>query len=536
MARNVASRRSSNQYDFSRVPISRFPRTKFGYRFRHVTTFASGYMIPVLTQEMLPGDTINISHDSLVRMITPVVPLMDNIYLDVLAFSCPLRLVWDGFEGFITGQDDSTVPQVVAPAVTGFGEKSLYDYMGCPTKVPGYSMSALFGRAHNLIYNEWIRDQNLQSEVNVPTGAGPDTYSDFVIYRRGKRHDYFTSMLPWPQKGNAVDIPLTGDAPVFGNGKTLGLTDGSNTFGLRNNSSSAVSTAQGGYNINVGAGTGTVNGGASSLGIGVVESGESGLIADLSDVSAITINALRQAIQYQGILELDARGGTRFVEWLLNAFGVTAEDYRLQRPEFLAGSSTRMNVAPVAQTSASDGGTPQGNLAAFVVGGTRGTRIFKSFVEHSILFVYVQVRADMTYQQGLHKQFSRLTRLDFYHPMLARLGEQAVLNSEWYVQGTSEDAEVAGYQERWAEYRYTPSRVSGGMRSNATDSFDIWNLAYDFSAKPVLNSTFIVDNSPFDRVIAVDTEDQFYGDFAFNGWHARVMPPNSIPATLLTRI
>lgn len=527
MSRNVARRGSTRQYDFSRVPISRFPRTKFGYQFRHVTTFPSGYLIPVLTQEMLPGDTINISHDSLVRMITPIVPLMDNIYLDVLAFSCPNRLVWDDWEDFITGVKDATVPQVVAP-VGGFTEKSLYDYMGCPTKVAGYSMSALYGRAHNLIYNEWIRDQNLQVEVPVPTGAGPDTYSDFVVRRRGKRHDYFTSMLPWPQKGDAVDIPLTGDAPVLGIGWT---TNSVSAFtGIKQSD---------GTTVNFPAGTTTgVTWTARAQDISGTKYPD--IYADLSDVSAITINALRQAIQYQGILELDARGGTRYVEWLLNAFGVTAEDYRLQRPEFLAGSSTRMTVAPVAQTSATEtGGTPQGNLSAFVVGGTKGTRIFKSFVEHSMLFVYVQVRADMTYQNGLHKQFSRRTRLDFYHPMLARLGEQAVLNKEWYVQGTAnpaQDIAPAGYQERWAELRYTPSRVSGGMRANATDSFSVWNLAYNFTALPLLNGTFIEDNSPFNRVIAVDSTDQFYGDFAFSGWHARVMPPHSIPATLLTRI
>lgn len=523
MARNVARGSKSRQYDFSRVPLSRFPRSKFGYQFRHITTFASGYLVPVLTQEMMPGDTINISHNSLVRMITPIVPLMDNIYLDVLAFSCPNRLVWDGWEDFITGKSDSTVPQVVSP-VGGFGEKSLYDYMGCPTKVAGYSMSALYGRAHNLIYNEWIRDQNLQSEVPVPTGAGPDTHSDFVVRRRGKRHDYFTSMLPWPQKGQAVDIPLTGDAPVLSDGTVPNFTLGASL----NRDLMYTSSTPRFYPSDTG--------GAATTGSAVFGN-NTGLFTDLSDVSAITINALRQAIQYQGILELDARGGTRYVEWLLNAFGVTAEDYRLQRPEFLAGSSTRMTVAPVAQTSATEeGGTPQGNLSAFVVGGTKGTRIFKSFVEHSMLFVYVQIRADMTYQNGLHKQFQRRTRLDFYHPMLANLGEQAVLNSEWYIQGTPEDADVAGYQERWAELRYTPSRVSGGMRSNATDTFDVWNLAYNFTELPLLNGTFIEDNSPFNRVMAVDSSDQFFGDFAFNGWHARVMPPHSIPATLLSRI
>lgn len=524
MSRNVARRGATRQYDFAQVPISRFPRTKFGYQFRHLTTFASGFLVPILAQECMPGDTFNLDHNSLVRMLTPIVPVMDNVYLDVLAFSCPNRLVWDDWEDFITGVSDSTVPQVVSPA-GGFAEKSFYDYIGCPTKVAGYSMSALWGRAHNLIYNEWIRDQNLQTEVPVPTGAGPDTYSDFVIRRRGKRHDYFTSMLPWPQKGDAVDIPLTGDAPVL-------LADQLGTNGRIRRGSDHSLVGVGDLSANA-SGVMQAAGGT----YGAVYDPFGTLYADMSDVTAITINALRQAIQYQGILELDARGGTRYVEWLLNAFGVTAEDYRLQRPEFLAGSSHRMTVAPVAQTSATEeGSTPQGNLAAFVVGGTKSTRIFKSFVEHSMLFVYVQVRADMTYQQGLHKQFSRLTRLDFYHPMLARLGEQAVLNKEWFIQGTSADAVVAGYQERWAELRYMPSRVSGGMRSNATDSFDVWHLAYDFGALPLLNGTFIEDNSPFNRVIGVDSSDQFYGDFAFNGWAARVMPPHSVPATLLTRI
>jgi hypothetical protein len=404
------------------------------------------------------------------------------------------------------------------------------------------SHSALPTRAYNLIYNQWFRDENLQNSVTVDKGDGPDPSpaTNYTILRRGKRHDYFTSSLPWPQKGGtAVTLPLGTSAPVYGTGKALGLTDGTNNAGLSTSSTTYAIPKTGGYNVNVGT---TVADSSPALGankaIGVVSSGVSGLYADLSTATAATINQLRQSFQIQKLLERDARGGTRYTEILRAHFGVTSPDARLQRPEYLGGGSTLINISPIAQTTGtgiSGQTTPQGNLAAMGVYHAHNHGFTQSFVEHGYVIGVIAVRADLTYQQGLRRHWSRSTRYDYYFPAFAMLGEQAVLNKEIYVTGGASDSNVFGYQERWAEYRYNPSEITGLFRSTAAGTIDPWHYAQRFTSLPTLNSTFIQDTPPLARNLAVGTAangQQFLLDAFFNINAARPLPMYSVPGLI----
>ena len=366
-----------------------------------------------------------------------------------------------------------------------------------------------------LLNNEWFRDQNLQNSVSVPKGDGPDLNADYNLLRRGKRHDYFTSCLPWPEKGPGVELPIggsahiVGSAPVsiYGDGNIIGLYSGSTNYGLMldpNSDSLQLSSTSYGTNLT---GTPNANNLSSAFKLGLTTdatksgivgtlSNVSGLTADLSTASPVTINALRQAFQLQKLYERDARGGTRYTEILRSHFGVVSPDARLQRPEYLGGSSTRINVNPVPQTNSTDATSPQGNLAAYgLVSDSRGGFV-KSFVEHCVIIGLVNVRADLTYQQGIPRMFSRSGRFDFYWPALAHLGGQSVLNKEIYAQGTAADDDVFGYQERWAEYRYFPSQITGQFRSTYAQTLDSWHLSQKFDALPVLNDSFVQDNPP----------------------------------------
>ena len=514
-------RRSQMSHLFSRIPRAEIPRSSFDRTHGYKTTFDAGYLIPFYVDEALPGDTFNLHANLFARMATPIVPIMDNLYMETFYFAVPIRLIWDHWQAFNGEQvdpDDSTdylVPTVSAPA-GGWQVGSLSDYFGLPTGVSNLSVCSFWHRAYNLIWNEWYRDENLQESVPVPKDDGPDDDKDFVLLRRGKRHDYFTSALPWPQKGPGVELPLSGDAPVYYN------TDkGIKGFAL---TSVAADVNQPVVLPGLGENYNSVNIPGSNP--------ATPIFADLSTVSAATINSLRQAFQIQRLLERDARGGTRYTEILRSHFGVISPDARLQRPEYLGGSSVRVNINPVAQTASTDSTTPQGNLAAYgLVNDSRGG-FTHSFVEHCVILGLVNVRADLTYQQGIPRMFSRQTRWDFYWPALAHLGEQAILNKEIFAQGTEVDDDVYGYQERWAEYRYFPSQITGKFRSTYAQSLDIWHLAQEFENLPALNGDFIQDNPPIDRVIAVPSEPQFLFDSYIKLKCARPMPVYSVPGLI----
>lgn len=534
--------RHSVQHLFSQVPTAQIPRSKFNRSHGLKTTFDSGYLVPIFVDEVLPGDTFAMDCTLFARVATLISPIMDNMYMDTFWFFVPERLLFEHFENMCGQQDNPTdstdylFPTVKSPTGTGFEVGSIADYFGLPTGIPNLEVRAEPFRAYNLIYNEWFRDENLQESLPF-TKADSDQYSNYKLVRRGKRHDYFTSALPWPQKGPGVELPFGGVADIVSNNKDILFSSGTplpygSGFTSINPTFSDVSLGGRSYAFSSGNVVDTTIG--STLGLSALRFGsESGLQVDLTSATSVTINQFREAFQIQRWYERAARGGTRYTEIIRSFFGVVSPDARLQRPEYLGGSSNRIDVNVIPQTSGTTDVSPQANLSAFAVGTNgRGNGFSKSFTEHGWIIGLVNVRADLTYQQGINRMWTRSTKFDMYWPTFAFLGEQTVLNKEIFAQGNEEDDKVFGYQERYAEYRYAPSQVTGKFRSTYAQSLDSWHLAQKFENLPKLSPEFIVDNPPVDRVVAVPSEPQFLLDCWFNLSCVRPMPVYGVPGLM----
>lgn len=557
---------------FAQVPKAEIRRARFKRDFSNITTMNEGDLVPLYVDEVLPGDTVSCDLNGLIRMSTPLYPVMDNCYLDTYAFFVPCRLLWEHWENLMGQNDDSywaekteySVPQTTAPS-SGWNVGTIADYMGIPTGIAGIKVNSMPFRAYARVWNEWFRDENLQQPVVQDTddanNTGSNTGNQLTDAQNGglplkvaKYHDYFTSCLPEPQKGEASAIPieLGGFAPVYWgdeNGNPYQTTSPASNpaYFLGNGpmNSEVFKTFASQYQPGKTPPWDTPGPKSEGKGFPVYfDQGNHGpgnqnnvggwLVADMTagNQVSITVNELRQAIAIQHILEADARGGTRYTELLSHEFGVTSPDSRLQRSEYLGGTRVPININQVIQQSGTTDVSPQGNTAAYSMTTLRNKMCNYSAVEHGYIIMLGCIRVDHSYQQGLSRMWSRKTRFDFYHPMLANLGEMAVLNKEIYCQGTAEDDEVFGYQEAWADYRYHPNIVTGEMRSQYAQSLDAWHYADYYEQLPTLSSTWIQEGQEnIDRTLAVQSENshQFIADFFFDQTWTRPLPIYSVP-------
>lgn len=557
MNRNVESHFALNptRIDLSRSTFDRSSSVK--------TSFNAGDIVPFFLEEVLPGDTFNVKSSKVVRMQTLLTPMMDNVYLDTYYFFVPNRLVWSHWKEFNGENTESAwipettyeIPQITSPANGGWNVGTIADYFGIPTGIPNLSVSALPFRAYALVMNEWFRDQNLQDPLVVPlddaTVAGVNTgtfVSDVAKggkpYIAAKYHDYFTSCLPSPQKGPDVLIPsaTAGEYPVVPRSNVVpdSLLDGTRYSAKIYDAEDDASKTRAGIGFYVSDDGLT---GRQTTGILNTPSGRTGSVPVINNLWAVasgglgaTINQLRLAFQVQKLYERDARGGSRYIEILKSHFGVTSPDARLQRPEYLGGNRVPININQVIQQSGTQSGTtPQGTVVGMSQTTDSHSDFIKSFTEHGFILGVMCVRYDHTYQQGLERFWSRKDRFDYYWPVFANIGEQAVKNKEIYAQGNAEDDEVFGYQEAWADYRYKPNRVTGEMRSAYAQSLDVWHLADDYSTRPSLSDSWIrEDKANIDRVLAVQScvSNQFFADIYVQNRATRPMPVYSIPGLI----
>jgi hypothetical protein len=531
----------NSEYNFAQNPQVGVSRSRFQRNSDNKTTFNTGDLIPIYLDEVLPGDTHQIDVACVMRMATPIFPVMDNAFCDFYFFFVPNRLLWEHWKEFMgenketawTPKTEYSVPQVTAPA-GGWAEGTLADYLGLPTKVEGISVSALPGRAYGLIYNEWFRNQNVTQptlvEVTDATTTGKNDGSatnDSAItlakpLKAAKVFDYYTGALPEPQKGEPITLPLTGSAKLV----LYKEADLKTKYDIEGQYTNTTWTNPHTY-------TGPEGSGEIGTNINNKEIANGWLGADLSSVTAATINQLRQAFQIQKLLEKDARGGTRYREVLREHFGVISPDSRMQIPEYLGGYRLPINVSQVIQTSSSDDTSPLGNTAALSVTTMNKPMFTKSFTEHGFIMGLAVVRTDQTYQQGIERMWSRKGRYDYYWPVLANIGEQAILNKEIYAQGDETDEEAFGYQEAWADYRYKPSKVTALFRSNAQQSLDAWHYAQDYDALPTLSTTWMEQNdNEMKRTLARSDQPDFIADFYFMNKTTRCMPVYSIPGLI----
>lgn len=550
----VRNRIRVKAHNFSNAPQVYQKRSRFDRSFVRKMTFDEGKLVPFFVDEVLPGDTISLTVRDFCRLSTPVAPFMDNLYIDKFFFFVPNRLVWEHWQNFCFEQedpDDSTdyvVPtcQLAGGTAGENGIGTVWDYFALPTGLTNaLNVNALPFRMYYLIWNEWFRDENLQKSVKIDKSdsnavfkqdrvsdqpswifSSGETYvNGFALAPRGKRFDYFTSALPFQQKGPGVSIGLAGTADLVlsSNDNPIIFSGGGGRTAFEN---MPIYSAKIGDEVNIEGYTSAINDkGYLKFGSDVGLKG----YADLDSSSIFTISSLRTAFQMQKFYERLARGGSRYTEVLTSFFGVVSPDSRLQRPEYLGGSSKMININPVAQTSSTGDVTPQGNLAAYGVSASKYHAFTKSFVEHGYIIGLLEVRADLTYQQGINKMWLRSTVYDWYWPTFAHLSEQAILNAEIYAQGTEEDKGVFGYQERYAEYRYHPSEICGHFRSTYTKPLDVWHLSQKFDSLPTLSDQFIQDKPPIERVVAVKNYPHFLIDIGFKYHTTRAMPMYGIP-------